>query len=267
MILTEQKINRIGRIYWRGSEYPDWNSNIPGHPLYVTTKPVYAISYSEDKQGNYKYLFQFYLKEKINIFNMRYRKDEIKLEDFCRVYKVSYLMNIFKYLKDEDWLTVLSIQERNIFIKLLKQLGYDGFFNIECVGGSIKRNSMTFEPIKDEMDLYGFSGLGIFDKKSLILNKTYFGWNQMKEISGVLVERKTQFNYIKKFLVNTWEPNKIINKEELKSRFFLLTKEEINNIVDNFDYEKEKEALKEEFLNSRAYNLKRLRDLERKRYR
>lgn len=260
MILAEQKINRIGRQYWRGSKNNSWTeSQINFNCFYVTTKPVYAASYAKDENDNYHYLTQYALKEKINIFNMRYKKDEEKLKDFLRVNNLLSLMDILKYLKDEDWLTILSLKERGIFIELLRKLKYDGFFNIECVGGTIKRNLLSFEPIKDKMDLYGFSGIGIFNKNCLVPIKEYYGWDQIKKIDEIESERESQFDYIKRFLINV----KDVNFEELESRFFLLTKKEIKDIVDNFDCEKEKENIKEDYFKSRLYKLEKIRSLER----
>lgn len=264
MVLTEQKINRIGRQYWRGSEKKSWEeSQINFNCFYVTTKPVYAASHAKDENDDYHYLTQYNLKEKINIFNMRYKKDETKIEDLLRVTNRLHWMNTFKYLKDEDWLTVLGIRSREFFIDILKKLGYDGFFNIESVGGTIERKSFVYEPVKDGMDLYGFSGIGLFDKSCLIFNREYCGWDQIKTVEGIEKEREAQFNYIKRFLVNIHKTNQSTDKIELESRFFLLTKKEIKDIVVNFDYEKEKKILEENWYNSRLYKLMNMRRLEK----
>lgn len=54
MILTEQKINRLGRSYWRGSKNNSWKeSQINFNCFYVSTNPVYAASYAKDEADNY----------------------------------------------------------------------------------------------------------------------------------------------------------------------------------------------------------------------
>lgn len=228
---------------------------------YVTTKPTYAAAYAKDDAEVYHYLTQYNLKEKISIFNMRYKKDVEKLKDFLRTHNLLSMMSFLKYLKEEDWLNVLKPSERNIFIEILKNLNYDGFFNIERTDGYIQREDMGFEPKKDKTDLYGFSGIGLFNQNSLIFNKQYYGWDQIKNVESIQEERNTQYNYLKTYLVNTFNPEKEIDVENLYFRFFLLRKNEIDKIVDSFDYEKEKKLQKEI---SKLSNVARLRRLKEK---
>lgn len=55
MILTEQKIKRIGRRFWRGSKYKAWQkSKSPYNCLYVTGDLFYAITYLKSEEFDFR---------------------------------------------------------------------------------------------------------------------------------------------------------------------------------------------------------------------
>lgn len=262
MILTEQKIKRIGRRFWRGSKYKNWQkSKSPYNCLYVTGDLFYAITYLKSEEFDFRengYLIEYTLKDKINIFNARYYKDYRKLEDWCRVHNPEFL-KVLPKLKDYDWLDVLSITNRNRLIDILKGLGYDGFFNIENKQGKILRR---IETIRNEDDLYGFSGLGIFDEKCLNIFREYCGWKEITGLSEVKSLIETAKEECKSIILRMYKSasekieitpsilellkakleNYIIDCSFLP--FFLMKDAEISEFVQNFNFEKE--LLKEE---------------------
>ena len=257
MLLTEQKIKRIGRRFWRGSQFKDWEkSKSIYNCLYITGDIFYAITYLKPGDFDFRdtgYLFEYWLKERINIFNPRYQKDYQKLEDYCRVHCKRFLA-ILPKLKDYDWLDVLSFNSREHLIGILKILGYEGFFNVENKQGKILRN-LPF--VVNESDLYGFSGLGIFNEDCLTLHKAYRGWSEiskLQEVKPLIEEAKAEcaekalFAYNKvphlQSELDKKGPNKI--KDDLAEKiiaesflpYFLMLDEEIYEFVYNFDFKK-----------------------------
>lgn len=257
MILTEQKIKRIGRRFWRGSKYKTWQkSKSPYNCLYVTGDLFYAITYLKSEEFDFRengYLIEYVLKDRVNIFNARYYKDYRKLEDWCRVHNSEFL-KVLPKLKDYDWLDVLSSSNRNRLIDILKGLGYDGFFNIENKQGKILRR---IETIRNEDDLYGFSGLGIFDEKCLSRFEEYQGWKEitkLPEVKRLIGAAKEECkSIILRMYKSALEKFEITSNilELLKTKlikylegcsflpFFLMTDAEISKFVQNFNFEKE----------------------------
>lgn len=263
MVLTEQKIKRIGRRFWRGSKYKNWQkSKSPYNCLYVTGDLFYSITYLKSEEFDFRengYLIEYVLKDRVNIFNARYYKDYKKLEDCCRVHNPEFL-KVLPKLKDYDWLDVLSSSNRNRLIDILKGLGYDGFFNIENKQGKIIRR---IETIRNEDDLYGFSGLGIFDEECLSRFEEYHGWKEITKLPEVKRLIETAKEECKSIILRMYKsalekleitPNIL---ELLKAKlikyladcsflpFFLMTDVEISEFVQNFNFEKE--LLEEEF--------------------
>ena len=262
MILDEQKIKRVGRRFWRGSRYKEWQkSKSPYNCLYVTGDLFYAITYLKSEDSDYRengYLIEYALKNRVSIFNARYSKDYKKLEDWCRLHDTDFL-KVLPKLKDYDWLDILSNLDRNRLLEILKSLNYDGFFNIENKQGKILRR---IEAIKSEDDLYGFSGLGIFNENCLSRFNEYHGWKEITRLPEVkrLVETAKEecksttlklYESASEKLEITPDILELLKLSLVKYLvedsflpFFLMTRDEIFEFVQDFNFEKE--LLKEE---------------------
>lgn len=279
MILTEQTIKRLGRKYWGGSKFKYWDkNNSPFNCLYISNNIFYALTFLKNEFGDFResgYIIEYWLKEKLNIFNARSKKDYQKLEDYCRKNDNPFL-NILPKLKDLDWLDVFkTIEKRNEFIDILKNLQYDGFFNIENNQGNILRKL----PNLNTEELYGFSGIGIFKEDSLLKYEIYSGWDSIKNITELQPFLKSaKIECIKdalkfyeklpqqfKIIVNRKGPNSLKQKlsqkiiEESYLPYYLMLDKEIKLFINTLDFEKELKNIKniEEQLNR---NLKTIRN-------
>ena len=81
---------------------------------------------------------------------------------------------------------------------MLQDIGFDGFTNIECCGGTIKRDEIYFSDLAEKHpdDLKGFSGIGVFDESNLRFDNQYYGWNEIKTLPEVEAARKLAKAYI-----------------------------------------------------------------------
>lgn len=263
MILKEQFLKNKGRILWRGSKYKEWKSGVFCCP-YVSTQVLYALNFSKDFDKpiveNAKYLSQFVIKKPLNLFNARSQKDCRILEDFFRKNKMHDWLESLPLLADNDWLDVFEIEERECLIEILKELGFEGFVNIEGNSGKTLRNAFYTLNISVKNDLYGFDGVGVFDFNNLMEVKTLQSWNEIKKEFAVQLEINSAKNEVLKNLFENWEIYKnnlnLFVKDSLKNvRIWnFLTEKEIEELYKNFDYEnfknnfeKEKLRLKENY--------------------
>lgn len=263
MILKEQFLKNKGRILWRGSKYREWKPGVFCCP-YVSTQVLYALNFSKDFDKsiveNAKYLSQFVIKKPLNLFNARSQKDCRILEDFFRKNKMHDWLESLPLLADNDWLDVFEIEERECLIEILKELGFEGFVNIERNSGKILRNAFYTLNISVKNDLYEFDGIGVFDFNNLMEVKTLQGWNEIKKEFAVQLEINSAKNEVLKNLFENWEKYKnnlnLFVEDSLKNIMIwnFLTEKEIEKLYKNFDYEnfknnfeKEKLRLKENY--------------------
>lgn len=263
MILKEQFLKNKGRILWRGSEYREWKPRVFCCP-YVSTQVLYALNFSKnfDKPivENAKYLSQFVIKKPLNLFNARSQKDCRILEDFFRKNKMHDWLESLPLLADNDWLDVFEIEERECLIEILKELGFEGFVNIERNSRKILRNAFYTLNVSVKNDLYGFDGIGVFDFNNLMEVKTLQGWNEIKKEFAVQLEINSAKNEVLKNLFENWDSYKnnlnLFAKDSLRNVMVwnFLTEKEIEELYRNFDYEnfknnfeKEKLMLKENY--------------------
>lgn len=108
-------------------------------------------------------------------------------------------------LADNDWLDVFEIEERECLIEILKELGFEGFVNIERNSGKILRNAFYTLNVSVKNDLYGFDGIGVFDFNNLMEVKILQGWNEIKKEFAVQLEINSAKNEVLKNLFENWE--------------------------------------------------------------
>lgn len=257
MILKEQFLKNKGRILWR------WKSGAFCCP-YVSTQVLYALNFSKDFDKpiveNAKYLSQFVIKKPLNLFNARSQKDCRILEDFFRKNKMHDWLESLPLLADNDWLDVFEIEERECLIEILKELGFEGFVNIERNSGKILRNVFYTLNVSVKNDLYGFDGIGVFDFNNLMEVKTLQSWNEIKKEFAVQLEINSAKNEVLKNLFENWDSYKnnlnLFVEDSLRNIIVwnFLTEKEIEELYRSFDYEnfknnfeKEKLRLKENY--------------------
>lgn len=257
MILKEQFLKNKGRILWR------WKSGAFCCP-YVSTQVLYALNFSKDFDKpiveNAKYLSQFVIKKPLNLFNARSQKDCRILEDFFRKNKMHDCLESLPLLADNDWLDVFEIEERECLIEILKELGFEGFVNIERNSGKILRNVFYTLNVSVKNDLYGFDGIGVFDFNNLMEVKTLQSWNEIKKEFAVQLEINSAKNEVLKNLFENWDSYKnnlnLFVEDSLRNIIVwnFLTEKEIEELYRSFDYEnfknnfeKEKLRLKENY--------------------
>lgn len=257
MILKEQFLKNKGRILWRGSKYKEWKPGLFCCP-YVFTQVLYALNFSKDFDKpiveNAKYLSQFVIKKPLNLFNARSQKDYRMLEDFFRKNKMQDWLGALSLLADNDWLDVFEIEEREYLIEILKELGFEGFVNIEGNSGKILHNAFYTLNASVKNDLYGFDGIGVFDFNNLIEVKTLQGWSEIKKEFEVQLEINTAKNEALKNLFENWEIYKnnsnLFVEDSLRNItvWNLLTRKEIEELYQNLDYENFKNNFEKEKL-------------------
>lgn len=169
MILTEQLYKNLNRPYYHGSStgriesiYKRFNC------FYITTKLIYAANYALSEDQNIGKVYEFGLKENLNIFNAKSKQDIFKLKLFIRKNRPDWKNDWYwKGLESEDWSYIFSNTEkisREDFIQCIQEIGYDGYFNFEWTENYKNQNDVQFSL---EKELENSPGLGIFDISKL----------------------------------------------------------------------------------------------------
>ena len=126
MIIREQKLKNFDRIYYHGKVAGFKKEERKFSEFYLTTNIYYAVMYA--KRGGTVEKYQ--LKEIADIFNANSHTDERIFRDYC----IEHNNIAYKYLthlKNCDWCGIDDDKYRDKLIDIVKELGYDGFFNYE----------------------------------------------------------------------------------------------------------------------------------------
>lgn len=193
MLITEQKLKRLRRLFYRSSLYPDWDESLSLFKcFYVTSEPSYALYYAtvEDSR-KVGYVTEFYLNKPCNLFNANSDRDFQILKTHLTKNKSSISLQDLKNLRTEDWL-LLGPSKKEELTKYLKELGFDGFVNFERVKGFfIHRNSGSVR---------SFSGIGLFNpSKFFKQGKQYKGFSEISKIPKVKIDIENELRHIKMF--------------------------------------------------------------------
>ena len=134
MILTEQQYTNLNRRYFHGSKTGKLEKTGNAYDfLFLTTDFVYSAFYACDIDALEGKVFEFRLKEGLNIFNSRSHQDVLKIRAYIR--KNSPEMDkdwYWKGLQGEDWTFLFEdTQYRRKTIEAIFNCGFDGFFNYE----------------------------------------------------------------------------------------------------------------------------------------
>lgn len=234
MALQEQTYRGHKRIYYQGRA-PDFDESKRTFKdvFYLTTSIVYAVSYAGEK-GN---VSSYVLKKDLNIFNAKSKQDYNKIKNVLSNDLLSYLDR----LADEDWVFEDNLFEqttKNKFIKIIKSLGYDGFFNYEVDKKFLRR--MKKSPYWDFMNkvMIDNPSIGVFDESNLIKvdsNIDFKSESSYKEFSDL------EKNFIAYNLLNLLNNDKFDDEHKymlyksLCNNLMTLSKDEIYELVFSYD--------------------------------
>lgn len=169
MILDEQKHKNLYRRYYQGriKDYDSSKAIFKGWS-YLTTQPIYAYFYAKDGGKVSEYV----LKTGINVFNANCDTDFYKLKRYAIENDVTWLnYDIIERLKTEDWVYVFDGDDkRSEVLDILKDLGYDGFFNYEY---SDKMQEEISSVLRAEVLLPNEPAIGVLDKTAFTLVRYY----------------------------------------------------------------------------------------------
>lgn len=240
MLITEQKLKRIRRLFYRGSLYPDWDESLSLFKcFYVTSEPSYALYYATDEDThNVGYVTEFYLNKPCNLFNANSDRYFQILKTYLTKNESSISLQDLKTLRTEDWF-LLGPGKKEELIKYLKELGFDGFVNFEHIEGFyLRRRSGSVR---------SFSGIGLFNPlKFFKQGKQYKGFSEISKIPKVKTDIENELKHVKIFAEDKF--NLVSNKKVLIKLItlsdvnkYLVSLDDIEEIVDDIDLEKLRE--------------------------
>lgn len=243
MLITEQKLKRLGRLFYRGSLYPDWDESLSLFKcFYVTSEPSYALYYATDDESHkVGCVTEFYLNKPCNLFNANSDKDFQILKTYLTKKESKISLRDLETLRTEDWL-LLGSDKKEELIKYLKELGFDGFVNFERVKGFfIKRNSGGVR---------SFSGIGLFKPLEFFKQgKQYKGFSEISKIPKVKVDIESELKHIREFTEDKFDL--VSSKKDLINLIllsgvnkYLVTLDDIKNVLDSLNPEKLQERFK-----------------------
>ena len=124
MILTEQQYKNLNRRYFHGSQNGRLNQKEGRQNfLHLSNSFVYSSMYACQIGPLQGKVFEFRLKEGLNIFNAKCKNDLLKLKIYARKNNIDW-----EKLEKEDWSLLKS---KGSIIELIRGLGFDGFFDWE----------------------------------------------------------------------------------------------------------------------------------------
>ena len=253
MLLNEQQYKRLNRIYYHRQRFENRDKSLTDFQCYyLTTDPFYAYQYS----GRDGYIKVLKFKQGLDICNFKSKQDCSKVEDFCRKNKVLKDPREFiTILSEEDWLTFFkNFNNRSLFIEILQDLGYDGFFNIE-VEDKLRGRLTRFSD-----NSLGFPAIGIFEESNMIELQTIHGFNNILKLPNmetIYEKEKSSFRknlyeiYEEYGKLNQFEVDRLIysfnvnNDERNRNCLSLITQDEISKILESFDPSVEEKIKKE----------------------
>lgn len=243
MLITEQKLKRLGRLFYRGSLYPNWDESLSFFKcFYVTSEPSYALYYATDEDSHeVGYVTEFYLNKPCNLFNANSDRDFQILKTYLTKEESSIPLQDLKTLRTEDWL-LLGSDKKEELIKCLKELNFDGFVNFEHVKDFyLRRKSGSAR---------SFSGIGLFNPlKFFKQGKQYKGFLEISKIPKVKADIENELKHIKEFAEDKFD--QVSSKKDLINLIllsgvnkYLVSLDDIESIVNSIDPEKLQERFK-----------------------
>lgn len=197
MTLTEQQYKNLNRRYFHGSQNGRLNPKEGRQDfLYLSNSFVYSSMYACQIDPLRGKVFEFRLKEGLNIFNAKCKSDLLRLKLYARKNNIDW-----EKLEKEDWSLLKS---KSSIIELIRKLGFDGFFDWEWTDNLRNYRKEAERELKGQF-LDNSPAVGIFDVEKLKQVQTYqysdyFEFDDFVKIYNV--EKQTLKNYAGTLYVN-----------------------------------------------------------------
>lgn len=239
MILNEQLYKNLYRPYFRGyrDDYDEDKKIFKGFS-YFTTNPLYALYYA--KNNDIWVLSEYRLKNKINIFNARSKKDYFTLHSFLIKNNMGDKIKLLDKLKDHDWAFIL--EERDEFLDIIESLGYDGFFNYEY-DKEMKKEILLQDKNAHLPSTDSNPAIGVINKDIFIKVQDYTSINEALSIDIVSDYKlkeiellKEQFHLLKRTVNKDFAFNKCLSNI---SKWLVLSKNEVAKLINEL-YDEDK---------------------------
>ena len=236
MILTEQQYKNLNRRYFHGSQNGRLNPKESRQNfLYLSNSFVYSSIYACQIDPLRGKVFEFRLKEGLNIFNAKCKSDLLKLKLHARKNNIDW-----EKLEKEDWSLLRS---KGSIIELIRGLGFDGFFDWEWTDNLRNYRKEVERELKGQF-LDTSPAVGIFDVEKLKQVQTfqysdYFEFEDFVKIYKA--EKQTLKNYAGTLYVNEKDLYPAI-LYYAQDRFLFLTEKDLEETLNDIsDYVKSTE--------------------------
>lgn len=234
MIITEQLYKNLYRPYYHGSRNGELKQ---GCILYLTNTFSYAAMYACEEDCLIGKVFEFSLKDSLNIFNAKSQKDVQRFRLYVKKNNLQLSKEWYwKGMQNEDWSFLFrDTNLKNVCIDVMRKLNYDGFFNFEWT-----RNVRDFRNKDNEFKgqfLETSPAIDIFDIDKLkrvreFSYKDYFNFEDFVEVYNK--EKQELINYAGTLYKN----DKLSEKYVLyfaQDRFLFLTIADVKDVADNIE--------------------------------
>lgn len=197
MTLTEQQYKNLNRRYFHGSQNGRLNPKEGRQDfLYLSNSFVYSSMYACQIDPLRGKVFEFRLKEGLNIFNAKCKSDLLRLKLYIRKNNIDW-----EKLEKEDWSLLKS---KSSIVELIRKLGFDGFFDWEWTDNLRNYRKEVERELKGQF-LDNSTVVGIFDVEKLKQVQTYqysdyFEFDDFVKIYNA--EKQTLKNYAGTLYVN-----------------------------------------------------------------
>lgn len=236
MVLTEQQYKNLSRRYFHGSQNGKLNPKESRQDfLYLSNSFVYSSMYACQIDPLHGKVFEFRLKEELNIFNAKCKSDLLKLKLYARKNNIDW-----KKLEKEDWSLLKS---KASIIELIRDLGFDGFFDWEWTSNLRKYRENVEGELKGQF-LDTSPAVGIFDVEKLKQVQTYqysdyFEFDDFVKIYNI--EKQALKNYASTLYINEKDLYPAI-LYYTQDHFLFLTEKDLEEVLNNIsDYVKSTE--------------------------
>lgn len=244
MIITEQLYKNLYRPYYHGSRSGELKQ---GRILYLTNTFSYAAMYACEEECLIGKVFEFRLKDSLNIFNAKSQKDIQQFRLYVKKNNLQLSKDWYwKGMQSEDWSFLFrDTNLKNVCIDVVRKLNYDGFFNFEWTKNV--RNSRNKDKEFKGQFLETSPAIGIFDidklkKVNEFSYKDYFNFEDFVEVYNK--EKQELINYAGTLYKN----GKLSEKYVLyyaQDHFLFLTIDDVKDVVENI----------EDYINSNSFEI------------
>lgn len=229
MIFSEQKLRNLNRKYYHGKIRGFDDSKKLYQEFFITTNRWYACRYA----GRNGIVEEYNLRGSANIFNMKSSFDRKTFETFCNQY-YPYALSDIELMKENDWSGIRQDESyRQSLINIIKDCGYDGFFNYE-IDHNMKKELHSYGIYRYDGSEEHYPAIGIFDKGILIKRNEY----SINDIIDINDERKFVYDEAMKALAK--DPNLSADRflQREYQRTLVIDEKDIIYIFENFPRER-----------------------------